>query len=206
MDQRVQLTAEEAALIADDQFFHAKAQIMHKIRGMLEAVHAGLQDEVATATLLTPAGFEPDKCQFVKGEHLEAFPYQYLDYPKHFSGDETFTFRSLFWWGHHVVFALILEGTLLRPYKKNVVDRFHMIAGRDLTLSLAPTPWEWKCGEGYTLPITHDRKAQIAAVLGERSFFKVARFIPVNDPRLAQGLLPQLGRETFRTVLPIVTP
>ena len=64
------------------------------------------------------------------------------------------------------VFALILEGTLLRQYKKNVVDRFHMIAGRDLTLSLAPTPWEWKCGEGYTLPITHDRKAQIAAVLG----------------------------------------
>jgi hypothetical protein len=206
MNHNLQLTTEEAALVADAQFFQTKARIMDKIRGMLEATRKELQDEMAKVVLLTPPGFEPAKCQFVKGEHLEDFPYQYLDYPKHFSGDEMFTFRSLFWWGHHVVFALILEGPLLRQYKKHMVDRFHTIAGRDLTLSLAPTPWEWKCGEGYTLPITHDRKAQIAAVLGERSSVKVARFIPMHDPRLAQGLLHRLGRETFQTVSPIITP
>lgn len=206
MDNGLQFTTEEVALIADAQFFRAKARIMHKVRGMLEAVHAELRDEVTKATLLAPPGFEPAKCQFVKGEHLEDFPYQYLDYPKHFVDDEKFAFRSLFWWGHHVVFALIVEGTLLRRYKKNLVDRFHAIAGRDLMLSLAPTPWEWKCGEGYTLPITHDRKAQIAAVLAERTCVKVACFIPAHDPRLAQGLLPQLGRETFQAVLPIITP
>ena len=70
---------------------------------------------------------------------------------------------------------------------------------------MAPTLWEWNRGEGYTLPITHDRKAQIAAVLAERSFVKIVRFLPCIDPRMQSGLMPEFSRETFRAILPIVT-
>ncbi|MGQ0810538.1 MAG: hypothetical protein ACT4OO_04855, partial [Nitrospiraceae bacterium] len=150
---------------------------MRKVRGLLEIIHAELLQEMAKAELLTPTGFDLAKCQFVKGENLQDCPYQYLDYPKHFVGNEKFTIRSLFWWGHHVVFALILEGQHLSRNKGHIVDRFHSIAGRDLQLSLAPTLWDWNQGSGYTLPITHDRKAQVAAVLAERRFLKVARFV-----------------------------
>ena len=107
-------------------------------------------------TLLVPPGFDPSKMQVVKGERLEECPYQYLDYPKHFLGDDKFTFRSLCWWGHHLVFAIIVEGGQAKQCKKNFFDRFHQLAGQGLELSLAPTLWEWKRGEGYTLPITHD--------------------------------------------------
>jgi hypothetical protein len=142
--------------------------------------------------------------QLVKGEHLESFPYQYLDCPKYFRGSEKRTFRTLVWWGHHVVWAWILEGTLIRQYKKRVADRFHTVAGRELELSLAPSLWEWKQGEGYTLPITHDRKAQIAAVVAERSFLKIVRFLPFDDPRIRKGALADVSVEVFRTMLPIV--
>ena len=92
----------------------------------------------------------------------------------------------------------------MRQYKKHLVDRFHMVAGRELELSLAPTLWEWKRGEGFTLPITHDRKAQIAAVVAERSILKIARFLPFDDSRVQRGALAELSREVFRTMLPIV--
>jgi hypothetical protein len=92
----------------------------------------------------------------------------------------------------------------MRQYKKRLVDRFHVIAGRQLELSLAPTLWEWKRGEGFTLPITHDRKAQIAAVLAERRILKVVRFLPLDDPRVQKGALPELSREAFLAMLPIV--
>ncbi|MBH0181793.1 MAG: hypothetical protein HP490_09000 [Nitrospira sp.] len=69
----------------------------------------------------------------------------------------------------------------------------------------APTLWEWKQGEGYTLPITHDRKARLAAVLAERSFMKIIRCVPLSDPRIQAGQLPQLSCETFRAMLPIIT-
>jgi hypothetical protein len=201
-----QFTGEEAALMADQHFFRAKAQIMAKVRHLLEATHASLKEEVASASLATPPDFDPTNRQFVKGESLELFPYQYLDFPKHFHDSNTFTFRTLFWWGHHVVCALLLEGEGIKQHKVRIVNRFHQLAGQGLELSLAPTLWEWKRGEGYTLPITHDRKAQIAAVLAERTFLKIVRFLPFTDPRIQSGQMPEFSRETFRAILPVVTP
>ena len=200
-----QFTDEEAALMADQRFFLAKAQIMAKVRRLLEVTHATLKEEVASTSLATPQDFDPANRQFVKGESLEFFPYQYLDFPKHFHDSNTFTFRTLFWWGHHVVCALLLEGEGIKQHKVRIVNRFHQLAGQGLELSLAPTLWEWKRGEGYTLPITHDRKAQIAAVLAERTFLKIVRFLPFTDPRIQSGQMPEFSRETFRAILPIVT-
>lgn len=205
MNSTLALTEEEAALVADAQFFRKKAQITAKVRGFLDATHGALLDELRHTALITPPGFDLRLHQFVKGEHLESFPYQYLDCPKHFDGANKFTFRSLFWWGHHAACGLLLEGAGIKQYKKRIVDRFHQVAGHELELSLAPTLWEWKRGEGYTLPITHDRKAQIAAVLADRQFLKIVRFVPMTDPRLQAGQLPDLSRETLRALLPIVT-
>ena len=201
----IQFTHDEVSLIADDQFFRKKADIMAKVRGLLEATHGALKGELAAVRLVAPPGFDLKNHQLVKGEHLESFPYQYLDYPKHFEEADKFTFRTLFWWGHHVACALLLEGAGLKQYKQHIVDRFHRLAGQHLELSLGPTLWEWKRGEGYTLPITHDRKAQIAAVLAERSFLKIIRFVPLTDRRIQSGQLSQLSCETFRSLLPIVT-
>jgi hypothetical protein len=199
-------TAEDIALIRDEAFFRAKAQVTRKIRALLDEVHAGLQEELRNVELIAPDGFDRTKCQFVKGEHLEDCPYQYLDFPKHFDGDDMFTFRTLFWWGHHVIFSLILEGAGLLQYKQNLLSRYHAIAGRRISLSLAPSPWEWKRGDGYTLELTADRRSEVAAVLSGRPFFKLSRFVSPDDPEVREGRLAQTGRETLRHLLPIITP
>ena len=206
MSQPIQFSPDEVSLLADAQFFRRKAVIMAKMRGLLEDTQVALKEELAGGALVTPPGFDPKNRQLVKGEHLEEFPYQYLDYPKHFDGANKFTFRTLFWWGHHVAWALLLDGAGMKQYKKNIVDRFHQLAGKDLELSLAPTLWEWKRGEGYTLPLTHDRKARIAAVLAERSFLKIMRCVPWTDPRIQAGHVPELSGEIFRAMRPIVAP
>jgi hypothetical protein len=198
-------THEETTLLTDAQFFRKKTKITEKIRGQLETTRDALKLELSQSTLLTPPEFDAACLQFVKGEHLEEFPYQYLDYPKQFHGTEKCTYRTLFWWGHHVACAWILEGSLVKQYKKHLVDRFHSIAGQGLDLSTAPTLWEWKRGEGYTLPITHDRKAQVAAVVSERSFLKIIRFVALDDPRVQAGGLAEVSREAFRVMRPIMT-
>ncbi len=199
-------TDDDTALLADAQFFRKKAAITTKIRAMLETTHGVLRNELTGLSLVVPPDFDPTLHQLVKGEHLEDFPYQYLDCPKHFSGADTFTFRTLVWWGHHVTCALLLEGSEIGRYKRQLLGRFHQLAGRDLELSLAPSLWEWKRGEGYTLPITHDRKAQIAAVVAERSFLKVVRCVPLEDPQVREGQLARMACETFRSMYPLVTP
>lgn len=199
-------TAGELALMGDAEFFRAKAAIMRKVRDLLGRVHDELRQELAQVALLAPPDFDLTKCQFVKGEHLEQCPYQYLDYPKHFAGGTTFTFRSLFWWGHHLAFALLLEGPHVKQYKRNLVDRFHTMAACNLEMSLAPDFWEWKRGEGYTLPLSHDRKARIGAVVAERPFLKILRFVPISEFGTLQDGLPDIGRATLRSMLPLVTP
>ncbi|MBS0181464.1 MAG: hypothetical protein JSS39_03630 [Nitrospira sp.] len=199
-------TDDETALLADAQFFRKKAAITTKIRAMLEATHGALRNDLKGLSLVVPPDFDLNLHQLVKGEHLEDFPYQYLDCPKHFSGANTFTFRTLVWWGHHVTYAILLEGSEMGRYKRQLFGRFHQLAGRDLEVSLAPSLWEWKRGEGYTLPITHDRKAQIAAVVAERSFLKVLRCVPLEDPRVREGQLARMACETFRLMHPLVTP
>jgi len=206
MNAHVSFTDEETALLTDAQFFRKKARISEKIRGQLEYTRDAIQDELSRSTFLTPSDFDPACVQFVKGEHLESFPYQYLDCPKHFHRVEKCTFRTLFWWGHHVVCAWLLEGALVKRYKKNLFDRFHTVAGQGLELSLAPTLWDWKQGEGFTLPMTHDRKAQTAAIVAERSFLKIARFIRLDDRKIQEGDLAQFARETFLSMKPILTP
>jgi hypothetical protein len=199
-------TDDETALLTDAQFFRKKAAITTKIRAMLEATRGALQSELAGLSLVVPPDFDPTIHQLVKGEHLEDFPYQYLDCPKHFSGANKFTFRTLVWWGHHVVCALLLEGSEIGRYKRQLLGRFHQLAGRELELSLAPSLWEWKRGEGYTLPITHDRKAQVAAMLAERSFLKIVRCVPLEDPRVRDGQLARMACETFRSLHPVFVP
>ncbi len=200
------LTSDELRLVGDRDLFRSKERTILKVQALLAALQVGLQEDLARTTLLLPPGFDPAKSQSVKGERLEQCPYQYLDYPKHFHGDDKFTFRSLCWWGHHLVFAMIVEGGQVKQCKKNFFDRFHQLAGQGLELSLAPTLWEWKRGEGYTLPITHDRKAQLAAVLSGRAWFKIARFVPLDSPALRESRLPEIGRETFRSLLPLLSP
>lgn len=197
---------EEIVLLTDEEFFRNKSSISKKIRILLHHLQAGLQEDLRPMSLLTPPGFDPAKCQFVKGEHLEEFPYQYVDFPKHFAAGDTWTFRSLCWWGHHLVFALLLEGQGLLRYKHNLMNRFHCIAGQGLSLCLSPSLWEWNQGEGMTLPITHDRKSEIAAAISERFSLKIARFVSFQEPGGQGRQIVAMGRQTFQSLLPIVTP
>ena len=204
MDHRITYSQNECSHLSDREFFKSKAHISKKIRRTLEQLHHVFQAELSEQDLLVPEGFNPEAVQFVKGEHLEDFPYQYLDFPRFYRKEEKFSFRSLFWWGHHVAFALILEGPLIRQYKQNLINGYAMLSDRNICLCLSPSLWEWNAGAGYTLELTHDRKSEVAAVLANRSFFKLARFIPMNDPLIQTGNIVSEGRSVFRAMLSII--
>lgn len=59
--------------------YFEKAAITIKIRAQLETTHDALKQELTGLSLVTPPGFDATRYQLVKGEHLEDFPYQYLD-------------------------------------------------------------------------------------------------------------------------------
>ena len=198
-------TPQEIMRLTDTDFFLDKSKISIKIRQHLEQLHEIYQQELTAHQLLVPDQFLPDAVQFVKGEHLEDFPYQYLDFPRFYSRETKFAFRTLFWWGHHIVFSLILEGGHIRRYKENLINRFSHIADRNVCLCLDKSLWEWKQGPGYTLELTKERKPEVAAVLANRPFFKLGIFVPFNDPIITSANMCEKGRDALRLMLPVIT-
>jgi hypothetical protein len=94
----------------------------------------------------------------------------------------------------------------LSQYKKNLVNHYDKIADKGLSLCLGGTPWEWKRGEGYTMELTWDRKVDLVALLSNRSFLKLARFVPCDDAAVGAGHIPEIGCSTLRDLLPVITP
>ncbi len=206
MNQHTSLTADEWRVFADHDFFRKKAAISVKLKRTLENLHQSLQPELANHPLLAPEGFDPEAVQFVKGEHLEDCPYQYLDFPRYYTRQDKLAFRSLCWWGHHLMFALIVEGPLVKDYRKNLFNRFSEIADRRLSLCLSSSLWEWKAGVGLTMDITTTRRSEIAAVLDRRTFFKIARILPLRNLQDGNNQIIETGVSTFQSILPIITP
>ena len=204
MDPSIQFTPAERHLIQDTHFFQTKAVITKKVKRLLEQLHTALKEELAISSLLAPEGIDTQVGQFVKGEHLHDFPYQYLDFPKYFSQEEKFTFRSLFWWGHHFVFALILEGPQLDRYKENLLKSYDRLADQGLHILMAPTLWEWEKRPELFLEIRKDNRATVEAALATRPFLKVHRFIDFNDSVFEKGELAETGRRVFQVLKGII--
>ena len=205
MNTNNSLTADEWRIFADHDFFLKKAAISIKLKRTLEQLHVSLRQELVGCRLIAPDGFDSEAFQFVKGEHLEDCPYQYLDFPRHYTRQDKLAFRSLCWWGNHLVFALILEGPLVKQYRTNIFNRYSEVADRQLSLSLSSSLWEWKSGPGFTLDITHNRRSEIAAALDRRTFFKIARFIPIQDLDAGTEEIIHAGVTTLHRLLPIIT-
>jgi hypothetical protein len=199
------LTDYERRLLQDTTFFPAKAAIAEKVKRWLTELRDELRLELESTPLLAPEGLDCQQGQLVKGEHLLNFPYHYLDFPKFFKSGEMFTYRTLLWWGHHVVFALILQGPRLARYKANLMTAYDQLADRELSLLKTDTPWEWRRGEDYLLPLRRANRDVVEAALARRPFVKVHRVVPFDHPAIIAGRLVDEGVDTFRLMARIVT-
>lgn len=206
MTAPVRLTDQERRLLQDTTFFPSKAAIAEKVKHWLMELRDALSREMETGRFLMPDGTDVRQGQLVKGEHLLDFPYHYLDCPKYFSQGEMFAYRTLVWWGHDVVFALILQGHHLERYKANLLAAYDQLADRELSLLMTDTPWEWRRDDTYLLPMLRRNRELVEAALARRSFLKLHRCLSLDHPAIVEGRLAEEGLATFRLMSIILAP
>lgn len=195
------LSASEWELIADRQFFLAKARIMEKLHQQLEALRERLRAMLMGVPLLAPAGLDVERGQITRGERYHDLPFLYLDFPKFFSRTDKFTYRSLFWWGQSFVFALILQGPYLPIYKSRILGGLSYLAGQGYFLSTAVDPWEWRREGAPLLPLEphHPGEEEVLRQAVERlGFLKIERFVDFDHPGLREEGVVGEGVRTFQ--------
>ena len=88
--------------------FHSKPGIMKKAEGLLTELKNSLVKEIPLLDLILPPETDVIKGQIVRGENYKGFPFISLDMPQRFSKTEMFTYRTVFWWGHCLVFSFCM--------------------------------------------------------------------------------------------------
>ena len=117
-----------------------------------------------------------------KGENYRQLPYIVLDYPRHFSTDRGFAFRSMFWWGKEFSFTLHLQGKAWEYYRNRVAERMGMLTGNDFYCCVNNSPWQYYFENDNYLLLDELLKSH-AFIPGfqSRNFMKLSRKIEIKN-------------------------
>ncbi|RYG23967.1 MAG: hypothetical protein EOO01_43830, partial [Chitinophagaceae bacterium] len=106
---KLQLSAEELAMVGDSHWLLTKNSIMQKAYLLFGEAAASLQSALAGESGQGAEFFLPSP-KIAKGENYKGLPYVMLDYPRHFGKEDIFAFRTMFWWGNFLSFTWHLKG------------------------------------------------------------------------------------------------
>ncbi|MFQ3599629.1 MAG: hypothetical protein SNJ66_14950, partial [Chloroherpetonaceae bacterium] len=134
---------EELALLSNPRFFEQKLQATEKLKQLMEEIRLVLLEEIRPEELLAPSTTDFLKGQIAKGENYEGYPYVMLDFPKQFDKENIFTFRTLFWYGHALIFSVIVAGTYLETYRQNVERHYERLCEARLYFGIDDV-WDWR--------------------------------------------------------------
>jgi hypothetical protein len=193
----------ELSLVRHVELFQNKPAILKKVENRLIGLQKALAKEIHLIADALPNHLDLIKNQVVKGENLNGFPFISLDYPQNFSKTEMFTLRTLFWWGHYLGFSLILKGKRLESYLENLLENRNAESFKNIYVSLASDPWEWKTNEiNYSLidQISPDglRKKTL-----ELDYLKVIRVYPVENENFMTLNWAQSGLQFWKDLTPV---
>ncbi|MBK7106751.1 MAG: hypothetical protein IPH62_15865 [Ignavibacteriae bacterium] len=197
MKENILFTDFEKTIILDKDFLKAKTIIIDKIHIQLEETRKRISDIINQSNFKFEKLIDKKIGKIFKGENYLSLPYVVLDYPKLFSKENTFTFRTMFWWGNYFSSTLHLEGFYLEKYKEIIFDRQHLLKNKNIYFSVAKTPWEYHFNKSnYILIDKINLETQ-----SQRKFIKLSKRFEFSD----YENLPELSSQYFSFLLKILS-
>lgn len=168
----------EASAICERNFFILKNSATQKIIDLF----ALLEKEMKNELMLYPIDvneLNSSTGKIFRGENYRSFPYIVLDYPRLFSTNSIFAFRSMFWWGHEFSFTLHLQGQAFEKYKKSLNENFSHLPGKEVYFCVNDTPWQYNFDKENYLPLEEiiDRREELFT----KPFIKISRKLNVDE-------------------------
>ena len=198
MNDLIRLGEEERALIADKGFFERKLAVSNKIRTVFAQLRDDLGAHMKPERYLAPERVDFTEGKISGGEKHYDLPYLFLDFPRRFSREAIFAYRSIFWWGHHFLFTLILSGEWLPEYRDRTFQGWEALAVRGDYVAVTDDPFEWRHQDEFFEVLPPGGPGPLEETLRNLPFLKLITFVPFSDPRLEAGALVQIGLQTFR--------
>ncbi|MBT3184194.1 MAG: hypothetical protein HOG63_08420 [Nitrospina sp.] len=183
------------------EVFQHKPVILKKVENRLNKLKELMVEELNFCSVPLPPGTDIEKGQIVKGENNNGFPFMSLDIPQNFSKTAMFTFRTLFWWGHYLGFALILKGDKLPNYFQSLSSVRNKPAFENIYLSVSPTPWDWRME--YFVPIADLSEQEWLEKTHLLDYMKIIRIYSTAEESFKELDWTQAGVKFWKDMMPI---
>ena len=169
-----------------------------------EANLTALKQEVIKTLSQAPHPCPPEsdivKGQIVRGENHKGFPFISLDMPQMFSKSQMFTYRTLFWWGHDLIFSLILKQENQAPLIEKLIQLKEHPEWNDIQLAIAPTPWEWEKDMKNFIPLFGASEIKIRDTINSVKYIKICRFYSLASSEFPKLNWADAGLATWKTL------
>ena len=182
-----------------DIFLH-KPAIMKKAEANLTALKQEVIKTLSQAPHPCPPESDIVKGQIVRGENHKGFPFISLDMPQMFSKSQMFTYRTLFWWGHDLIFSLILKQENQAPLIEKLIQLKEHPEWEDIQLATAPTPWEWEKDMNNFIPLFGTSEIKIRDTINSVKYIKICRFYSLASSEFPKLNWADAGLATWKTL------
>jgi len=195
----LKLTSEELKILENTDFFSTKLIVTRKIIEQFGALESSFRESLPNGSDLSREGVNLSNGKIFRGENYKGLPYVVLDYPRLFSTQSVFAFRTMFWWGHEFSFTLHLQGNAWEKRKHLLVKNLSRLMNRELYICVNETPWQYHFGRENFVPIDEYRANSGRGDLEQLPFLKLSSRL---DIRRFESLEQEAGN-TFKMLMDI---
>ena len=172
-------TDEELAVLEDSHFLKVKNDVSKKVIAYLSEIERALHQQVKQANFPFPEGTFLKAGKIAKGEQYKGLPYFILDYPRLFTHQEVFAFRSMLWWGQHYSTTLHLKGPRLESHAEKITE--NLLAEKEVYFCVNDQPWDYHYEPDNYLKIKDLDKKDLVHQIETNGFIKISNFIPLDE-------------------------
>jgi hypothetical protein len=193
----MKFTPAEIAVMCDQDFFLRKDSVTGKLLEVFGEIESELRSELTGFKTITK-DFNFSNGKIFRGENYKRFPYIVLDYPRIFSADSVFAFRTMFWWGHEFSFTLHLQGKALDKFREAIKKGLDSLKNKQVYFCVNDTPWQYHFEkENYWLI---EEVQELENKVADAKFIKLSKKIPVES----FNILYNSSIDTFKVFLEIL--
>lgn len=141
---KIDFTDREFQIIQDQEFLLTKSKALSKVDDLLSKVRSELILAIKEYSFDHPVLSSFKTSKISRGENYRGLPYLVLDYPALFSAEDTFAFRTMFWWGNFFSTTIHLQGKSLDFYRERILEKIDLLDQQDIFICINKSPWEYR--------------------------------------------------------------
>lgn len=173
--ETVSLTADEQALVVNAEWLYLKNNVLQKVMTLMGQLQLALQAHPFTNKFPFPEPTLKSGGKISRGERYKELPYIILDYPRFFSKDNIFAFRTMFWWGHYFIATLHLAGEEKERHSHAIIGAWQQLSEHQFQVYLQEDPWEHDLENGNYKLISAIPEHEFKQLIARRPFIKLAK-------------------------------